>query len=236
MNLLLTVQTFCRRQGLPVPASVFGSQDPQVAQLYTLLEEGCDELAQRGRWQRMVYETTWTSLALEDQGAVSTLAPNGFDFIIPQTLWDRTQKVNLLGPLDSAEWQENKAMVLTGPQYSFRIRGGKFLVTPAPPAGHTWAFEYKSENWILALDGTTYSRVFTADTNDILLPDKVVKADLRWRWKKEKGLGYAEDFKSCEDMVQNALGRDGAKRTLSMSQTEGEARPGVMVPRGSWNT
>jgi hypothetical protein len=234
MNLLLTVQEFCRRQALSVPLSVFGSFDPQVAQLYSLLQEGADEVAQRGRWQRLVYEATWSSLATEDQGALSTLATNGFDYLLPETLWDRTQQINLLGPLDPQQWQAVKATVMQGPVYNFRIRGGHLLVNPAPPAGHTWAFEYKSQNWILAVDGVTYKRIFTADTDDILLPDKITLADLRWRWKKEKGLAYAEDFKSCEDMIQNMLGRDGAKPTLCLDRTYESVRPGVFMPAGSW--
>lgn len=234
-TLLDIVQTLTQRQGIPVPTSVVGSVDSQVTQLMALLQEGLESVSGRGAWEYLINEATWTTTATENQGAISTLATNGYRYLLPQTLWDRTQKLPLLGPLDSADWQALKALVITGPRYSFRLRGGNFVVTPAPPAGHTWAFEYVSENFLLAADNTTYKSVFSADTDQILLPKQIVLADLRWRWKKEKGLTYAEDFNSCEALIVDALGRDGGKPVLDMGGCgDGNILPGIFVPSGSW--
>lgn len=237
MTLLEIIQNFTLPTGIPKPATVFGSTDPQVLQAAALLQEGLEDLSQRGAWERLTYEATWVTTAAEDQGALTTLAPNGFRWLIPQTLWDRTQKLPLVGAMSSQDWQALKAIVITGPRYSFRFRGGNFLVTPAPPAGHTWAFEYISKNFALAADGTTYKAVLTADSDTILLPDQIVRADLRWRWKKEKGLAYAEDFNRAEELINNALGRDGARPPLRMDlDCGGDLQPGIFVPSGSWLT
>ena len=231
------VDSFTGEQGIPVPASVMGSADAQVLQIRRILERGLDDLSQRGAWERMVFEASWSSLAAESQGAITSLATNGFRYLIPETLWDRTEKLPLLGPIDSQGWQALKAIVITGPRYSFRLRGGLFLVTPAPPAGHTWVFEYVSKNFLLAVDGVTYRYRFVANTDDILIPDQIVQADLLWRWKKVKGLAYAEDFNTAERMIANALGRDGGKKCLVMDDNYGEGpRPGIFVPAGSWIT
>jgi hypothetical protein len=150
-------------------------------------------------------------------------------------LWDRTEKLPLLGPTSPQSWQALKAIVITGPRYSFRFRGGNFLVTPAPPAGHTWVFEYVSRNFALDNDGTTYKSILEEDSDEILLPDQIVKADLRWRWKKEKGLAYAEDFNRAEELIANALGRDGSKPILRLDgEGDNDIRPGIFVPSGSW--
>lgn len=235
-TLLETVQDFCRPRKIPVPMLVFGSTDTQIAQIYGLLQEGCERLADRGAWERLVIEATWVTLAQEDQGAMTTIAPNGFrNWYVPGTFWDRTQKLPLLGPRSAQAWQMLKATVLTGPVYSFRTRGGRLLVSPVPVAGHTWAFEYISENWILKVDGVTYAKKFTADDNSILLPDAVVRSDLLWRWKKEKGLAYAEDFNESEKLIVNALGRDGGKPNLSLDSCGNrEPTPGIIVPAGNW--
>jgi hypothetical protein len=58
---------------------------------------------------------------------------------------------------------------------------------------------------------------------------------LRWRWKKEHGLEYAEDFRTYEGEVANALGRDGGKPILYQDGTAPRAKPGVIVPEYSWN-
>lgn len=231
-TLLETITTFCERRAVPVPPAVYGSTDTQVRQLRSLLEEGCNALAQRGLWQALTQECLITTIANEDQGAISTLAP-GFSWMLWQTLWDRTNKRMLVGRLTPGEWQYIKAIVVTGPLYSFRIRAGKFIVNPAPPASETWAFEYVSEFWIAPTGSTvpTY-KYFTADTNVILLPDNIVQADLTWRYKKEKGISFAQDFDDCEDLVIKALGRDGGtKPPIDMSSECPRVQPGVFVPQ-----
>lgn len=234
-TLLEVIQAVALRTAIPKPATVIGSTDPQVLQLYTLLEEGCEDISQRGAWERLTFQATHTTLAAESQGTLESLCPKGFRFFKPETFWDRTEKLPLLGPGSAREWQFLKAIVVTGPRYTFRIRGGEFISTPAPPAGHEWVFEYVTENWILAVDGTTYKSAFTADTDQILLPEQIIKADLRWRWKKEKGLAYVEDFNSAERLIVNALGRDGGKPVLKMDDHgEGSPQPGIFVPSGSW--
>lgn len=242
-TLLSTIQQVCGRLAQPVPNTVFGSSDKQVVQMMRLLEEGLDDLSGRGAWERLVKEITWTTVALEDQGDLygtglgsGPTALSGFRYWLPQTAWDRTTKLPLVGGLDAQDWQAIQAMVITGPRYQFRIRGGKFLVNPAPTAGLTWAFEYVSE-FMIALTGSSNPTLkrFTLDTNDILLPDQIVQMDLRWRWKKEKNLPYAEDFNTCEKMVMDALGRDGAKRTLRLDDRgDGGPQPGIYVTPMSW--
>lgn len=228
-----TVRRFCRRTGLPVPATVFGSTDEQVLQAMALLEEEGNDLALRGRWQALVREASHTTVAQEDQGAISAIAPHGFRFIINDTIWDRTNRLPVLGPNSPQNWQALKATSGVSPRYTFRIRGGRLLVMPAPPAGLDWRFEYQSSYWIV--NGTTYRQYFEHDDDEILLPDEVVLLGLRWRWKKEKGLEYAEDMRTYEAQLKDALGRDGGRRALSMDcAPESSPRPGIFVPQGNW--
>jgi hypothetical protein len=140
------------------------------------------------------------------------------------------------GPVDPRQWQALKALFVNGPYYRFRIRSGHFLVNPIPPAGEDWYFEYVTKNWILDQDGVTYKQYFTNDADTILMPDELLLMGLRWRWKKEKGLDYAEDFRTYEMQVKDALGWDGAKPILRMDeQMRKGPMPGIFVPQGSWN-
>ena len=227
-TLLEVVQDLCGRQNLPVPATVVGTSDPQVRQIQRLLEEEGNDLSSRGGWEVLTFETSWTTTATEDQGAIATLAPNGFRYIKNKTIWDRSTRLPVCGPLDSQDWQALKAVVATGPRYQWRIRGGQLLVNPSAVAGESWYFEYVSKNWIL--NGATYKRRFTVDTDTILLPDDLCLQGLRWRWKKEKGFDYAEDFRTYEMQVKDAIGRDGGKPDLHADDdpTRGP-RPGIWV-------
>jgi hypothetical protein len=235
-TMLEVVQDLCGRQNLPVPATVYGTTDPQIRQVMKLLEEEGNDLASRGSWQFLTFEASHTSLALEDQGAIATIASNGFRYIKNDTIWDRSTRLPVCGPLDAKSWQAMKAVVVTGPRYRFRIRGGKLLVNPAPVAGESWYFEYISKNWILGADGTTYKRRFTLDTDTLLLPDDLALQGLRWRWLREKGMDYAELFRTYEMQVKDALGRDGGKPMLFMDACGYRGpQPGIFIPEGSWN-
>lgn len=235
MSLLTVVQSFCGRTNVPVPATVIGTTDPLTLQVYRLLEEIGNDMAKRGNWEGITFEATHVSLAAEDQGAMTTIASNGFRHIQNETFWDRTNKLPILGPLSATEWQTLKGMATTGPRYHFRLRGGKLLINPTPTAGYTWAFEYLSKNWILGIDGTTYKQYFTLDTDTILVPEDVLMVGLRWSWKKEKGLDYAEDFETYEQQIKDSMAHDGGKKRLSMDSSHRSAQPGIFVPDMSFN-
>jgi len=235
MSLLTVIQNVCGRTNIPVPNSVMGTTtDAQVLQLLRLLEEEGNDLADRGPWNALTNEFTLTTQAQEDQGALTSIATNGFKYIKNGTFFDRTDTLPIYGPLSDQEWQDRKARNVSGPRYYYRIRGEHLLSNPIPTAGHTWAAEYISKNWILGADGTTYKQYFTLDTDTILLPEELVLAGLRWRWKKEKGFSYEEDFRTYEMQVMNALGRDGGKPVLNMAGATHQHKPGIMVPEYSW--
>jgi hypothetical protein len=235
MTMLSVIQHHLRRTGLPYVTAVYGSTDPQVLQSMALLEEEGNDLAVRHDWQALTLEAAHTSLAAEDQGAMSTIASNGFRHIKNETIWDRTNSLPIIGPMDDKDWQSMKALTSTGARFRYRIRGGKLLVNPTPTAGYSWYFEYVSKNWILGADGTTYKQYFTLDTDTLLLPEELLLAGLRWRWKKEKGLDYSEDFSTYEAQVKDAIGRDGGKRPVYMDLQTEHTGPAVFVPAGNWS-
>lgn len=233
MSLLTMVQYFARRTNLAVPTTVTGSTDDQVNQIKALLEEEGNDLAKRGDWQEITFEALHTTVATESQGAITAIATNGFNYIKHDTFWDRTENLPVL-IYDGVDWQAEKGFAVTGPRYHVRLRGNELLANPVPVAGNTWAFEYVSKNWIVQEDGTTYLQYFAADTDTALLPEDILLMGLRWRWKKEKGFDYAEDFRTYEMMLRDALSRNGLRRTLNMSKTPMPMR-GIIVNQGNWD-
>lgn len=232
-TLLSVVQDFCGRQNLPTPTTVYGSSDPQIIQIMRLLEEEGTDLAARGPWQALTFDATLTTIANENQGLMKDIATNGFNYIKNQTIWDRTNRLPVLGPVSGPEWQAMKAYLINGPRFRFRIRGSALLVNPVPAAGYDWHFEYISSNWLVDAAGTTYKSRFTADTDEMFQPNLCLQG-LRWRWKKEKGFDYAEDFRTYESQLKDALGRDGGKDTLVMDSDRRGIIPGIWVSPGNW--
>ena len=233
MNLLTLIQRFCKRTNIEVPDVILGSDNPQVRQILGLLEEEGNELAGRGDWQELTNEAVLTSVATESQGAIKTIASNGFRYIKDNTLWNRTANL-VLYVVDNKYWQQIKGTNSTSPNYVVRIRGGNLLANPVPAAGESWAFEYISYNWITDLAGANDAQYFTVDTDLTLLPENILMMGLRWRWKKEKGLEYSEDFIAYERLVKDALTRDGMNRTLNMGYRGYTPGPRIIVNDGNW--
>lgn len=234
MTMLSIIQNHCGRSGLPVPSSAQSSSDPQVVQMVGLLQEFCDDMTTRKAWQRNTREALFVSVGGEDQGDITTIAPFGFQGIDFESVFDRTQRLPLLGGISGAEWQGRKAFNFTGPLYDFRLRQNRLLFNPALPAGHTIAFEYYSAYFALANDGVTYREYMTTDTDTCTVGDRMATLYLRWAWKKEKGRDYAEDFAAYERTVDTHSARDARPQAVNMGDNTENLQPGIFVPYGSW--
>lgn len=233
MTVLELIQRFCRRTGVPVPATAIGSTDNQILQIVAILEEEVNDLAKRHNWQGLERQGQFTTINAEDQGHIDTLS-SGFRYIRNNTMWDTSARLPVIGPLDAQQWQAIKAVFANGPRYQFRFLGDHLLVNPIPAAGHVWKFEFVTKNAILDTDGATVKEYFTADTDTFLLPSDLHLLGLRWRWLREKGLDYAELFNTYEFQVKDAMGRDGGSPRLTMDGSGNAKRPGIFVPSGNW--
>lgn len=235
MNLLALQQAFSRRNGLPIPSSIIGNPDAQVQQVYGLLCEVLEDLSvERGLWANLAREATFVTVAAEDQGAITTIAGPDFKFVVNDTIFNRTTQLPLYGPTTASRWQQAKALTATGPFYKWRLVRQHILFNPAPVAGETCAFEYASRYLVLDVDGTTRKEYPGVDTDTFLLDHVLILAGLRWKWKYEKGLDYAEDFRRYETLAASAKIQESSAPILSMNGCEDSAQPGIFVPPGSW--
>ena len=241
MSLLTMIQSVTPRLGIPNPLLVAGSTDDQVLQLLALANEEGQELAKRGNWQQMNYANTFTTVATASQGDLATLATAGlgpsitaatFDYLINDTLWNRTTRRPVSGPLSTQQWEQLKASNIQGPWPQYTVYGGTLFFLPIPPAGQTCAFRWYSKAWVTTGTGLSTSWVLDADTG--LLPEDLMAMGIMWRWRMTKGFDYAEDFAKYERRVEDALARDGSKPVLSMDGCPPAVYPGIIVPSGNW--
>jgi hypothetical protein len=235
MTLLQIIQKACQSLGITVPNTAVGSADPQIAQLVALAEREGQDLANRYPWQVLQTEVTFTTVAAQIQAQLSTIAPD-FEYLVNDTIWNRTLRRPVYGPKSMPDWQQAKAMQINGPFNSFRIIDDAINFYPNPAVGNLCAFEYMSRNWV-NVNGASATEAdnFANDADVPLLSGQIILLGLMWRWKAAKNLEYAEDFQTYENRVADAMGRDAGKAKLSLTgQTEYEINPVVMIPRGSW--
>jgi hypothetical protein len=234
MSLLTVCQRAFAACGLPVPPSVIGNTDTLVVQALELVNGEGEDLAQRHPWQALQREATLITIAAEDQGAIDAIAP-GFDAAINQTWWNRSNQLPVGGPVSPQDWQHLKAVSTLGAASSFRIRAGRMLIIPVPAAGIQLAFEYRSKHWVTDAAGTATLPGYQADTDRALVDETLIRLGLIWRLKSAKGLEYGEDMRIYEMRLANAIGQDGAGRTLDAASGDDERwSPRVRTPVGSW--
>lgn len=179
----------------------FGSDNTFGLQLLALLNEEIAELTRKHPWQECLKLHTHTAVAGEDQGTL----PADLDYIIQSTFTNKATRFRSSGSVPAQDWVDYQVN-LKPTSDTFTIIGGHLFVTPAPQPGDEYIYMYKVKPQYVALA-----------TDEIILPSDLVRAGLRWRWAREKGLAYAELFASYEWMVKDAIGRNVPRMSLSVS-------------------
>lgn len=232
MSCLTIVQSVCQELGINVPNAVVTSADPQVLQMYALLNKEGKALRDRPAqgWQALQLQATFTTVATEIQVAIETAAPN-YRFITNNTIWDRSNRRPIFGPLTPQQWAFQKGWYAVGPYSQYRVENGNILFQPIPAAGNTCAFEYVTRAWVT--DGSSTYTEFTADTQTSLLNEELLKLGLLYRWKQVKGLDYSENKIEYEDRVNQAIARDTPKSILNMSPLSYQLPP-LLIQDGNF--
>lgn len=234
MSLLQIVADACDLIGIPRPGSVASSADQTARQLMTLATRSGRSLMKRHDWTALQTEATWATKVGEDQGTVESLMP-GFDRLINRTGWNRTNDWPLGGPVSPQYWQQLEALTELGPSFSFRIRGGRLRLIPAPTStGATIGIEYVTRYWLTDATGATGRDRWLMDTDVSLLDEDLLTVDLVWRFKQAKGFDYEADQAAAERMILDAISRDGSRRTLDMANASEPGLPVIQAPEGSW--
>lgn len=219
--------------GLPVANSIITSDDTEIKQLVAIANREGRELRRRYLWEAIRKENTFTSVAQEEQ--TDAFTDIEFDRFVPETMYNRTRTRRVVGPLTPEEWAAQKSLTASVLTDAFIIRDGKWLSTPVPAAGDTYAFTYISKNWVLDSEDAG-GVAWTADTDTGILDEDLMGLGITWRWLKAQGLDYAEDFATYQQQVAQAIINDGTKRTMdfgSNSNVLNDKRPPT-VPEGSW--
>jgi hypothetical protein len=87
-------------------------------------------------------------------------------------------------------------------------------------------------------DGDGDAAAWEADDDTSLLSEDLMALGGEWRFKQRKGFDYAETFRTYEIQVQQAISRDGARRTTSMAGESDLLLDNARypaVPEGSWS-
>jgi hypothetical protein len=119
--------------------------------------------------------------------------PDGYDRMISDTNWDRTDHWRNLGPKSSQDWQFLQGGIISiGPRERYRIYNNKFRIFQALTTVYNFAFEYVSNYWVCATGSDQGSKsAYTVDTDTSIFPDDLMLAGLKFYFLKAKKLDYS---------------------------------------------
>lgn len=234
LTLLQICEEAMEGTGITAPSAIV-SGDDTAQQLLRLANTAGDFVAKAGDWQGLITEANFTVV---DTDVQVTIASEWADIrkIIDNSMWNRTQQCRVHGPLSSQAWQRVKATSVAPARLFYRIRGGQILLIGNRIAADTIYFEYVSKNWVSNAAGNSFSNRFAVDTDFPRFDDKALMLELRWRFRAEKGLEYAEQMRDAQEYVAERLANDKPAETLNLSpgRFENDMLDGH-VPEGNWN-
>lgn len=218
--------------GLPRPTTITSATDVQSVQLLALANAAGNELLTYYPWEQFASEYVITTVPGTDSYAL----PNDWAYFTDQTQWDRTNHWPLLGPKSPQEWAFLKgSLVATLPRMRFRIRGGSFLVFPAPASALTLAMEYISNNWVVAATGTPAALISLNDDVVQYDPWLMVKF-IKLKFNELKGLPTTSVSADFMRTFNSLTGKDTGAEILSLSpQRTNPFINARSIPDGNWN-
>lgn len=172
------------------PGSIVGNGDPGSQRFLRYANKVGKRLMTQAAWQALRTEVTFTAVAGEAQPGI---LPSDFNRFVPETFWNRSDRVLLAGPISPAQWNGLKALTygaVDAPKFIYR--GNAVSVIPAFGGGEACAFEYVSRNWVDTTgDGNGDAASWQADTNTTVLDDELMVYGIAFEWLASESLESA---------------------------------------------
>jgi hypothetical protein len=206
--------------GLSEPDTVMAATTDEIKQFRALAQQEGDELSRWYDWRKLKTGATITG----DGTTTAWDLPCDWDRqLASDALWlDASPYQPLLGPISDQEWLAYQTAASAPSRPVWRYFGDQIQTYPAIENGQAVKLEYRSAYWIASADATTIRNAWVEDSDIALVPERIMKLGIVWRWKRAKGLDYAEEFATYEKERLKAERNDAGFRTLTMREGFGD--------------
>jgi hypothetical protein len=202
--------------------------DTNWAQLIALLAELGQELVHEWFWTQLRAEWVFTTQPA-DTGVYAL--PTDWEEMIPNSGWNRTNRLPLGGPLSEQEWQFVKAWAIgLTPVVLIRpMQNELWLYPQPPPSGQTVALAYKSTAWVVPAINEAAWRAGNSNTlgangsdtpvasGDYLLFDPLLLVHgLKYKWRDAKKLDATSEMAQFQKTLRKIKGHAQSPPILSL--------------------
>lgn len=220
-NLLQLCQFVARDIGVLVPLSVINNPDATAAGLLAQASRACRRVWDAIDWPLLMREHTFSAVDTQEEYDL----PSDFGRFIDGTAWDRTQYWDMRGPLSPQSWQASRSGLIAanGLQKRWRVKrsgssiSNKFTIDPIPSDTNSLVFEYISNSWATASDGTTLRTDWQADTDILLIDDDLVELDMTWRMLRRLNMPFDKERQEADSQIDISKTREGGAPTISVT-------------------
>jgi hypothetical protein len=205
--------------GFDVPQQYFQNPDTNILQLIAIANRSAVTLRDM-RLQLLIKHASipmenGTTAFTTDGRIQSFNLPTDYYGLVPDTTYQSGRLDNVILPSSAPVWAYliSRMGNVTLP-IRCRIIQDKLMVF-SPEVGQTIEFEYISKYTIRGADNDVQLlSQFTTDRDVWLLDDPLIELDIKWRYKREKGLDWQDDYQSFVLYSNELRARDGGSRTV----------------------
>lgn len=165
--------------------------------------------------------------------------PAGYDRMISDTNWDRTDHWRNLGTKSSQDWQFLQGGIISiGPRERYRIYNQKFRIFQALTTVYNFSFEYVSNYWVCATGSSLGTKAeFTADSDTCIFPDDLMMAGLKFYFLKAKKLDFGVELGEFTRALSYSKAQDVPVSSMSLAPIGMNQLVGPWsVQDGNWPT
>jgi hypothetical protein len=216
-----------RECSLTPPDDWLASTATADLQFVQLLKDVTRELLRRHAWAGVTTDTTFTGA-----GSVFSLPTDYFRVLDDEEAVYETSPIRrAVKPMpDRGTWTKTTAWNWTAYQRYYRMTGSNIEFLAAIPTGGTVVMDYVKNTWCTKSDGTTPYTVYTNKADLSLIPGDLLQLGMIWRWRRAKGLVYADRRAEFESELARAVGDDTPRRKIDFTYQRSLVSNPMVVP------
>jgi len=220
MTVLKVAQEVAGDIGLPVMSALVINTNQDAVRIRNAMRRAGRQLA-RKNWIAMTREAlVTTSLATATQDM-----PTDFRAMLPNSMWNRTEKRRTKGPVRPAFWQDLQSGPVSGLRDTVSIRvfhesgtsAKKLVFEPAPGTAHIYAFEYRSNSWLMNSAGNDMTATIDEDGASSMIDEEVLILQTKWRVLRALGQPHASEQIEASVETEKAFAEDGGMQAINIA-------------------
>lgn len=224
MSLLQIIQDTALMVGVDNNGSTYTSAingDQTTQQMVAFVQLAGDELARKYDWQALKKPLTFTG----DGTTTLWSLPADFGRVLPgEAFWSsKYPSVPLGGVVTDEEWLAITSVPIQPQRPIYRFYQNKFQTYPALASAEVATTQYRTDYWITSSDGLTARGRWVADTDVSLIEERLLTLECIWRFKRQKGFDYSEEYRTAQVAIERAAGQDNGPRTVQMARGIGNS-------------